>query len=438
MKIGARRLRRMSYATMSTVLASWALLATSTAAGTAIAAVPAASSTMSAPVPGGYESWADLYEVQTELDKTADQIVAISKGLGEESGYGSIVVSPETRTLTLYWKGSVPAQVKDVLDDIRADLSTTTVAAAYSLAEMQDAMVPLVENPEADGVKITHVGPKSDASGLNVSIQGDLDSAKQINSIAESAMPVTVELGAATEPYRDRKHDASPHWGGAKWSFKWNYAGCSTGFPLESKFTPSNTYLLTAAHCGADEESVGADVWIPDDGSAPDGEIAGSSPETDLALIRATSEPRIYSGGPESGTSYGVVGYSGTYVGDYICSGGHRSGEHCNIKITAVNVTQPGSEHPPNLSVGHQLDGKTAVVRGDSGGPVYSQLGSPYQNYVNAKGVIITGATDAGGAIECDEELPDDITECSEYVVFQPMTTVLETFPNLAVAEIDD
>jgi hypothetical protein len=387
-----------------------------------------ATAAASDPIPGGFESWEDLYQVQDELDRVADLIVGISNELGTQSGYGSIEVSPENRKLSLYWKGNVPTEVQDTLDGIREDLTFETFDADFSLSEMQSAKNELIENPQGDGVSIVGAAPLSDASGLIVSVEGDLQKANEMEVIRNSTVPITLESGAAWGKTADRQHDTAPFKAGAMWGWPGTEV-CSTGFALESRLFPSNQYVLTAEHCGIQD---GSNVWIPGGNqasSSPQGEVVAALHDKDLALIQTPSEASVYSGAYDSSFTNDIIGHRGSYVGDYVCTSGQNSGTHCTLKVFRTNYSQPG-DHPANLVAAKSLSGRTAVAKGDSGGPVYSGSVSGFDAY--ARGIIVeNGYT----SVACDDTVPDDLPDrdCYDVVGYQPMNNIFETWPNLTL-----
>src|SRR3954470_23105367 len=78
-----------------------------TAAASLVAVAPAATA---APVSGS-ALWAE----QLRLNAAADRIVAAAGGR-DSGGYGNIVVTPERRSLEVYWQGKVPAAVQREID----------------------------------------------------------------------------------------------------------------------------------------------------------------------------------------------------------------------------------------------------------------------------------------------------------------------------------
>jgi hypothetical protein len=53
-------------------------------------------------VPAGFDSWTEVFDVQERMNMAADQIRDAAQ---TDSGLSGIVAAPESRRLTVYWKG---------------------------------------------------------------------------------------------------------------------------------------------------------------------------------------------------------------------------------------------------------------------------------------------------------------------------------------------
>ena len=86
-----------------------------------------------------------------------------------------------------------------------------------------------------------------------------------------------------------------------------------------------------------------------------------------------THAGRIYVGtsAPGINKSVRISGGDVDYVGNFICTGGSYTGEHCNIKVLGVNTVVLGRS--PMTYAAHAAGfGNCVAAHGDSGGPVYS------------------------------------------------------------------
>jgi hypothetical protein len=159
----------------------------------------------------------------------------------------------------------------------------------------------------------------------------------------------------------DRWHDIPPFWGGAKYSTL--LGGCSTGIPVKQQ---NVNRILSAGHCG--DNGMTATVPTP----LTIGTIVNKNATRDTLLINANTAGRIYTGSTGSNSSLPVKGARSSKVGNYGCTSGVYTGQHCAIKVTALNrtvkITSTLSFKP--MVQASQISGKVAAGRGDSGGPV--------------------------------------------------------------------
>ncbi|GAB7193493.1 hypothetical protein NUM3379_42030 [Kineococcus sp. NUM-3379] len=337
--------------------------------------------------PGGFADWAQLMREQTRLDAAADRLVA-ARG----AGYAGIRVSPEDRRIELHWKGKPSAEVRAVLASLHRERVHVEVRPArhterFLLAEAAKvARVP----------GVTGVAPEVDGSGLSVSGS----SVKALRAArAASTTVATAEISLPTAA--SRGDDWAPYWGGARWN------GCSTGFAV---WVGGQTKMLSAGHCGAN----GGGAY--DGGGQFMGTIGGDSDAYDTMYLNASSSGRVYDGGVGTGEfSKPVAGASRSYVGNWICTSGSRSGARCNIQVRSVNrtiwVTNGSGQgyHMYGLVHAEQAQRTNAAGNGDSGGPVFSLSADP--NRVVAKGTI--SAIDRSTATTCTGEPASATRTCA-------------------------
>ncbi|MCX5233038.1 hypothetical protein [Streptomyces sp. NBC_00233] len=390
-------------------------------------------------VPGGYDSWEALFAVQDTLDAKADEIVAKAKASGSE-GYGSITISAVNRSMDLYWKGQVPASVQSLIGDMPSGLSARVKSAPYSLAELQSAMPALISQQSTQQAKIIGVGPAADASGLKISIAGDTTAARHLPAVRDSSVPIAIEVGEEFHHTASRDVDSAPYWGGAWWYYSNSLdqvANCSTGFAVQD--SQGKKQMLTAAHCAAhsnDENSMrfATGPALPEfpsgAGSAVGGNRWSADYGLDVAVYNMTdAAPRIYRGSIGSSISTTVTGSAGTYVGDFVCTGGAMSGEHCPIEIDTVgwSAWSENGMWETNMAVGNIIWGGFAgfaVAKGDSGGPVFT---APTTTTVTAKGIIGFAGTVtqcSGTKVQAGTVYPGVETTCYKRVGFQPIDRI--------------
>jgi hypothetical protein len=121
--------------------------------------------------------------------------------------------------------------------------------------------------------------------------------------------------------------------------------------------------MLTAGHCGQPGEEL----------RTPAGTVIGQTwwewDYQDIALIwvYSSAQGRVYTGGWNSSSSRPINSAASNYVGNYVCTNGAASGEHCAVKVyyrSPSDVT---------IKAERTKSGACAVAHGDSGGPVISQ-----------------------------------------------------------------
>lgn len=322
--------------------------------------------------PAGFSSWSEVLKNQNQLHKAADKVVA-AKG----TGFAGIEVSPETKTLKVYYKGTPSGAAAEAIASARSSVKVVVTKAAYSQAELNAAAKKLTATSG-----VTSLSARVDGAGLEVGMSAP-------NTESKSALRSSVTLfvsGKAVNPGpSSRGDDYAPYWGGARWN------GCSTGFAVNHA---GYTRMLTAGHCANN----GTAAY--DGGGQFMGYVYSDNDFRDTQLIDARSAGRIYDGGVGVGEfSKPVVGWQYNYVGDWICQSGSRSGATCNIKVTGVNqwVWFNGSWHYP-LVLAEQVNRTNFMGNGDSGGPVFALAWWDY-NKTLARGT--NTAIDLNTAVTC-------------------------------------
>jgi hypothetical protein len=303
-----------------------------------------------------------VFDVQERMNLAAD---SITDAAGADGGLAGIVAAPEARRLTVYWKGEPPADVSRVIDRVRAELPVDVKVARYSAAELSEVSRHVATQP---GVAM--VAGNVDGSGVTVTIHDEVDVTSW-----DVGVPVTLKQGERPFPTAcSRQVDCPPWWGGATY---WSSTGvCNMGFAVKLK--NGTRLMLSAAHCAA---------GVGDALSTPNGSVIGFVESVnntrDTMLIRSTLATDIQ-GVIYSGTTNAVSGYHrrvraalGSSVGNYVCASASGTGEHCKMKVVAVNLWFPsatgGAPYGPFVQADH-ISGGVATGTSDSGGPVHFGL----------------------------------------------------------------
>ncbi len=329
-------------------------------------------SSASAAVPGGFDSWAELFAMQRRLNAVAERILATG-----HDGHGGIVAAPADRALTVYWKGTIPARVRAVA--AAADVPVLFRPARFTHSELVAEAQRLAADPT-----VVVIGPAPDGSGLTATTTGPL---------VTSTMPVTLSREPAPQPLAlNRVNDGTPYFGGGA---TWNPipgSTCSTGFAVLQASVPR---MLTSAHCGANGQLVSDGGLVPgvDDIGIIGADVDARDTQWITAVPGKTFVGRVFTGPWSSGTSRGVGGAAIDFVGNFVCTGGARSGEHCVTlpdtppsQVTAVDQIVAGVQ--PLTRAQSVVAGGCVGVPGDSGGPVYSLRADCR---VDVRGTLTTG-----------------------------------------------
>jgi hypothetical protein len=129
--------------------------------------------------------------------------------------------------------------------------------------------------------------------------------------------------------------------------------------------------MLSAGHCGSNGNAA------VDGGGDPLGTVVSKDPSDDLLLLSPnggrTVGPHVYTGPWNAGipNNMTVVGTASNFVGDWVCTSGSYTGEHCGLHVVALNVLRNVNGFlVPMVQVAAGA-GVVAAGHGDSGGPVF-------------------------------------------------------------------
>lgn len=386
-----RRLRKRSGVLLASVgVAIGALLAAQ--AGPSVAS-PIADPT---PVlPGG------LTAERIHNQQLVDDVVERMWQSSDTTGYARATVDVDALTVQIMWKGHPPADVKSLVGVTADGVRVILVDVPYNAQEMIAA-----------GERVLRAGWRGElpvrpvAAPANVTFDG-LDVAVPVASLARSdraalrkkvsaiaRMPVALTPGSSITPAAYwRWNDVNGSWHGGSGMI--SSAGiCSTGFVTLA--STGEDRILSAGHC----DPTGNVSWTDGNGDLltnGGGDVWVYRTKIDSLVMDPVGGAlgRVW-GGPWNATSTHpryVLSVGSKYqnaVGDYVCTDGAMSGEHCgNTKITAVNV--PVIDDEGITYTLHQIynsDGKFIMAEGDSGGPVYALRSD---GRVSARGILSRG-----------------------------------------------
>ncbi|MFB8174271.1 S1 family peptidase [Kitasatospora purpeofusca] len=364
---------------------------------------------------------------QEVLDRLADEITRVPEH--ERSlvpGYAGHTVDPQRGHLDLYWHGTLPDHVTDVLAAAPTGITTSVHQAPYTLRELRagrDRLVDAAVRGE-EGAVWTSAGPLADGSALTVGYtpdaarrHGDATAAEvSARAAAIAGVPITAVATAASTATATRHSDASPWSAGAELTTPGN-GWCTSGF---GGWRGTTAVLLTASHCGTSGTyRTGAGAVV---GTATDSD---TGLDTTVISVNGTPSGKYFDGGWDNGSGYAkrVVGAGRNNVGDLVCASGAMSGIHCSLRITATDVAaEVNGQWRTDLDTATRTDDSTvAVAKGDSGGPVVASVNGGAD--MQARGIISAGT---GNPVVCGSVAAP--TTCWDSLRFVPIAPIVSKF----------
>lgn len=362
----------------------------------------------------------DLMAVQMRLISAAERL---QPSLAGTTGLAGVTVETEAGELRVHWSGELPESVRRAIDEERQATPITVLQALHSAEELVAAGMRILAQ---DGV--TGVAPRPDGSALLVSVDGDEEYGRSLPAVRSATVPVVIEPYEQPILAAGRQQDTSPYAGGSIYHFPLpdDLTGvCTTGFAVR---VGAANKILSAGHCGDDGDTV-----FEGNGSGPAsvlGTVTGSDLSHDTLLINADATGAVYSGPHTSTTSKPVHMVINNYPHTLVCTSGAVTGQHCQIRIVAVNqaikVKGENGFYPIfGLVRAEHVTKAPAAGVGDSGGPVVAQDAIPADFLLVYPLGTIT-AVDPGSQATCGPtQLP---SLCSWRVYYADINTALTRY----------
>jgi hypothetical protein len=335
--------------------------------------------------PAGFGSWADVARLQARLNRAGGRITAAVRG--RDTGFAGIIAAPENRELRVYWKGTPPKDITDLINKLRADVPISTLPASYSKQEMTAEADRLVRT--ANGA-ITSAAARPDGSGLNIGVPGNGETRSA--AAATPLMPVAIERGVkavaidSVKATPTSRGDGPPLAGGGYWINTAKSIACSLAFAVN---VDGRTQITTGGHCGDPGDPVNA-------GGQTVGTVTRRAADANVSLLDVPGTGYVINndaGLNEFRTP--VIGVAPNFVGNYVCTSGASSGTQCNIKVvnTDVTIDVTGDRVLHGMVNAEQQNHENMAGSGDGGGPVEQVAEDPSKVY--AAGIISLRADNA-------------------------------------------
>jgi hypothetical protein len=357
------------------------------------------------------------------------------------SGFAGIAY--EGSGLTLYYKGTLSAEMASAVARHGTGGTIAVRPAAHSLAELEsDArkVSDAIKAHRSSDIQAVHLA--NDGSGLVVervpaSVAAEMAAkrarkgkapvipAAQIVSDAQLTVPVrittadtTVELmsdDVTVNAVASRRNDYSPWNGGGRWE-AWRLGvsrgTCTTGFGVKN--AAGRKFVLSAGHC-ATPPDYGRQGYL----SSLEfmGTIWSERVEYDILLIDDDGSSLIFDGSNTTSNTKVVHSWGYWVANQLVCQSGQTSGTICGLKqLNSTNIIMGccDSDGDSGYTIygvirTSQIDGATAARPGDSGASVFTLDGTG----VRAKGIVSA----ASGSTMYFQDLADVERQYGMYVV---------------------
>jgi streptogrisin D len=312
----------------------------------------------------------------------------------EPNGFAGTVLSGDR--LTLHWKGTVPAEITQLIEQFPA--AVEVAPAPLSLSEYDQAARDILDDPPARlRNRIVSAGPAADFTSLLIGLDRAPRDREHLPRATADGIPLTYTVRGEIEPV-NRWHDTAPYWGGGalRRPSGEGYQYCTSAVKVQRN-SDGRQGMLTAHHCGTNT------AWSTAGGGAAYGTSDSGSAARDAAVIYGrTYAPAVYYGPPNSNNGVLVTKALNPGVNLDVRTEGSFSG-YGNLPQNTTYVTEinqyaviNGITRGPGFWT-RDLWGFKSVGQGDSGGPVIwpSATGEVY-----AMG-IISGVQATGQGDDC-------------------------------------
>jgi hypothetical protein len=357
----------------------------------------------------------------------------ISRPGFRRSGWVGSIDDLAHKAMTVMWHGPrTPLLAAIIRQGERRGIAVSVQPRQHSLEQI-DAAVSAIWREAAHGgwagfriSAIATVGARDDGltvNGTYTSIPA-ARRASQVKSLATvvMGMPVRVVPGVSVVPATGRDDDFAPFFAGGYMMDQNGTDTCSSGFAI---WYSGATHITTARHCNAS-------AYRPIDTFNSYGHSVATSSDGGGRVLSATGAALAWDG-PYNSQDFSklVIGYEDLGVGDYVCTGGGNSGEHCNIKVTNMRVWyNDGFGAFSTIEGVQQSSGAIAAIEGDSGGPVIS-LTSTQSGEVRAAGMMQAEMAPVMTGSACGPAWTPG--RCSKTVLFSSMRTIVDHIPGASL-----
>jgi hypothetical protein len=364
-----------------------------------------------------------IMKAQKPLDDAADRVRKLAKDTATD-GLGAVTINSSDNSITVSWRGAIPADVQaELTADRRHGITVHTKAAAYTGTQLYAEMARLAKTVMPAGTKPTAVDSiavNGAGNGLVIGVRPTAAAALSPHRALtaadvpglSSSMPLTV---ISQQPVKTADGSVYPsrqsgyNWTGAGQGLHTQWAngswhGCTTGFAVQSP-DQTKSYIETAAHCGWGNFDTFTSA--NSDYGTFIGRTTAITYSNDVQIIPATSLQYEWDGtsmtdtlgaawnNPPGGQFYKyITGDHSNNGGDDLCVSGSFSGAQCFAQVqgswmvTKQLLDADGQYRDAQLWYSYSTSGKDLIGEGDSGGPVFSSDPLDGWNSVDAAGLV--------------------------------------------------
>jgi hypothetical protein len=353
------------------------------------------------------------------------------------SGYLGSIDDLTHKATTIIWHGPTSPLLKAALQQgARRGITVHVQHRKYSLQQLSAATATVwsqaasgqwagfkvssidVVATHYDGIIVYGTYTKAPATASTGSKAPAVTMAPQVKALTGTASGVSLKVqpGVSAGTSNGRDNDFAPFDAGGLMEGNSGGTICSSGFAVNYG---GSTHTTTARHC--------TDTPYFDFSASNEyGSTAVNSSDGGAKVLSARGAALALDGAWNSNSFYKtVIGFADVGVGDFVCTGGGNSGEHCNVKVITQTVSfNDGIGSFSTIEGMQQTSGAIAQIQGDSGGPVID-LANTSSGQVRATGMIQgwRGSSSTGSA--CGAVAVAGSNHCSADVLFSSMRTIV-------------